>query len=180
MNRNDVLSRAVNECMKELYSLAQPKVEWDDFVKQNEEWKEGDPKPYEFYYLPKDIFKEIVEDYIYAYKIGHDIRDDFDVLSNYFKSPVIEVYSKEQGRHYKDLTPLKEIIGEESFNKVEEYINNAKEFYRVNYELNSFNWAVYLGASPNSNKEAVIKNWKKYKNQDIVIDESIYEDDEIY
>ena len=37
--------------------------------------------------------------------------------------------------------------------------------------------SVYLGPSPNSNKEAVIENWKKYRNKDIEIDESKYNDE---
>ena len=45
------------------------------------------------------------------------------------------------------------------------------ELMFVNQLLNSFNVSVYLGASPNSNKKAVIENWKKYRNQDIEIDE---------
>ena len=39
---------------------------------------------------------------------------------------------------------------------------------------------VYLGASPNSNKEKVIENWKVYRNKDISIDESVYIEDEEY
>ena len=48
----------------------------------------------------------------------------------------------------------------------------AGEFFSWGYELNSFNTSVYLGPSPNySNKEAVVENWKKYRNKDIKIDE---------
>ena len=52
-----------------------------------------------------------------------------------------------------------------------EFLDMAGNFYNWNAELNSFNMTVYLGCSPNSNKEAVIENWKKYRNQDIEIDE---------
>ena len=111
ITRNKVLSQAVDECMKELYSLAQPSVDWDEFVKENkiysekfEVWekynraknlkeKEPDkweieknfhpdwedksitecigPRPYEFYYLPREVFKEVCDSYISAYKIDH-------------------------------------------------------------------------------------------------------------
>ena len=47
----------------------------------------------------------------------------------------------------------------------------AGNFYNWNRDLNSFNMSVYLGASPCSNKDTVIENWKKYRNQDIEIDE---------
>ena len=51
-------------------------------------------------------------------------------------------------------------------------------FYEWNGDLNSFNVSVYLGPSPNSSKEAVIKNWKQYRNKDIEIDESKYKEEE--
>ena len=57
------------------------------------------------------------------------------------------------------------------FNKFFEFLDMAGKFYNWNRDLNSFNMTVYLGPSPNSNKQSVIDNWKKYKNQDIEIDE---------
>ena len=54
----------------------------------------------------------------------------------------------------------------------------AGKFYNSHWWLNSFNTTVYLGASPNSNKEAVIENWKKYRNKDIEIDESKYNEED--
>ena len=52
-----------------------------------------------------------------------------------------------------------------------EFLDMAGNFYNWNGDLNSFNTSVYLGVSPNSNKKAVIENWKKYRNIDIEIDE---------
>ena len=47
----------------------------------------------------------------------------------------------------------------------------AGKFFRWDRDLNSFKMSVYLGPSPNSNKKAVIENWKKYRNKDIEINE---------
>ena len=47
----------------------------------------------------------------------------------------------------------------------------AGNFFNWNYEMNSFNTTVYLGPSPNSNKQTVIENWKKYRGRDIKINE---------
>ena len=47
----------------------------------------------------------------------------------------------------------------------------AGNFFNWNRDLNSFNISVYMGPSPHTNKETVIKNWKEYRNQDIEIDE---------
>lgn len=183
LSRSDVLSKAAEECMRELYKHVQPKVEWEDFVKQNKEYKEG-PKPYEFYYLPKKVFDEIVEMYQYAYKIPSSIKSHIVTLTNYFNDPIrdkwIEGKTEDDPGHsgYEHYTPLKEVIGEDNFNKVLEYMQEALGFYRWDRDLDSFNMTVYLGASPNSNKQAVINNWKKYKGIDITIDETIYEDDD--
>lgn len=179
MNRHDVLEEAVNNCYKELYSICQPSVEWEDFMKQNKEWKEG-PKPYEFYYLPQNIFNIIVDDYIYAYKLKPTIPDSVTTLINYLNDPIIDKYIKKENelgyRGYEHITPLKDIIGEESYNHVIEYLNKAAKFYDKSYELNSFSMTILLGATPSSNKEAVIENWKKYRNKDIVIDDSKWDD----
>lgn len=180
MNRNDVLRDAVDKCLHELYSHVQPSVTWDDFVSQNKAYKEGEAKPYEFYYLPKEVMKEIVDEYVRAYKIENELCRHLDVLITYFEHPTKEQYYVDsEGYKYKryiDLPSLKSVIGEEVYQKVLEYIQEAKNFYDTNIELNSFNMSVYLGPSPNSSKEAVINNWKKYRNVDITIDDSVYED----
>lgn len=177
IDRSTILSRAVEDCIKAMYREAQPKVEWEDFVQQNKDYKEG-PRPYEFYYLPKKVFTEIVEMYHYAYRIPPELKDNVKTLIEYFNEPIRTKYTKEDGRGIEHFTPLKEIIGEDNFNKVVEYLNEAATFYRWDRDLNAFNMTVYLGVTPNSNKEAVIENWKKYRGIDITIDESIYEDDD--
>jgi len=181
LTRSDVLADATEKCIKALYEQAQPKVEWEDFIRQNKEYKEG-PRPYEFYYLPEKIFKEIVEMYQHAYKVPSQIKNHINTLTNYFNDPIRDKWIKgktedEPGhRGYEHFIPLKEIIGEDNLNKVLEYMNEALNFYRWDYDLQCFNMSVYLGASPNSNKQAVIDNWKKYRGIDIIIDESIYEE----
>ena len=35
MTRREVLSNAVTECLKELYSWATPKIDWEEFLKEN-------------------------------------------------------------------------------------------------------------------------------------------------
>ena len=56
----------------------------------------------------------IVENYIWAYNIGSDFEDNVELVREYFKKPVVEVY-EENGRVYKDLDPLVKEIGEEAF-----------------------------------------------------------------
>jgi len=220
LTRSDILSKAADDCMKELYSYAQPHVEWEDFVGQNkvysnkyllwEKTKDLDPnyigkslvecigpRPYEFYYLPKDILKDIVDNYVYAYKIDNqqELLDTIETLKNYCKEPIVDKYiddwTDETGFHHPgyrsydhpdnlekqliDLIPDsgfdKSAIAESVQSKFFEFLDMAGNFFNWNRDLNSFNMSVYMGPSPYSNKDIVIKNWKEYRGEDIEINE---------
>lgn len=220
ITRRDVIADAADKCMKELYSLAQPAITWEDFIKENKEFIKREeeyyklpkenrisykefmgPKPYEFYYLPKEVLKEIVDNYIYAYEIDEhqNLLDTIDLLKKYCDDPIEEFYHPGEGENpgYRDyrhpdnlvtclISEFKEYtssnISEEIVDKAKDlffkFLDMAGKFYNSHWWLNSFNTTVYLGASPNSNKEAVIENWKKYRNKDIEIDESKYNEED--
>ena len=244
LTRDDVLSQAADDCIKELYSLVQPSVDWDEFVKENkvysdkykvwerynhlhhkedkskeelEEYStypvakwEGKsitecigPRPYEFYYIPRDIMKRICDSYVYAYRMDskQELLDTIEILKRYCKEPIVDKYIEgkdgEPGhRGYdhpdnlvKELYAMLKMycddseadlqyVAEESQDKFFEFMDMAGEFFDWNRDLNAFNMTVYLGPSPNSNKQAVIDNWKKYRNQDITIDDNKYKDDD--
>ena len=247
LTRSDILSKAVDDCMKELYSYVQPAVSWNDFKYQDEiysnkykSWeeyrkllrkkeKEGlskeelekfsifpvnwenksiteciGPRPYEFYFLPKEIMKDICDFYVHAYKIDNqqELLDTIETLKNYCKKPIVDKYiddwTDETGFHhpgyrsYDHPDNLEKEIGsiihsyceegdvleigirelsEKIQNKFFGFLDMAGNFFNWNGDLNSFYMSVCLGASPNSNKQAVIDNWKKYRKQDIEIDE---------
>ena len=248
ITRRDILSDAVDNCMKELYSFAKPSIEWDKFMEENkiyskvykeweryrdayynrekypEKWKEIKskyesldwdenksitecigPRPFEFYYLPREVLKDICDSYVSAYRIDHqqELLNTIEILKDYCRKPIVDKYIEEHTDEYgnwhpgyrsydhpdnleKEVEkylrekftfisdePLKEIESHsnELQNKFFKFLDMAGNFYNWNAELNSFNMTVYLGCSPNSNKEAVIENWKKYRNQDIEIDE---------
>ena len=144
--------------------------------------------------------KDIVDSYIDAYKIDNhqNLLDIIEILKDYCKKPIvdkyIEDYTDKYGNHHpgyrsydhpdnlsKEINKILigidetnicfEDMANEIQNKCFEFLDMAGEFFEWNGELCSFNTSVYLGASPNSNKENVIENWKKYRNQDIEIDE---------
>ncbi len=227
MNRHDLLCDAVDYCIKELYELAQPHIDWEEFKKEckqyseryqtwenfrkaqtkkdefpqewehqkiiHPDWENKDitkcigPRPFEFYYLPNDIFKNVVDSYIHSYKMDdqQNLLDTIEVIKNYCKEPIVDKWIKGKNgfpghRGYdhpdnleKELekilhnTSVARLIQEKFF----EFLDMAGEFYDWNSELNSFSMSVYFGPTPNSNKEAVIKNWKEYRKQDIEIDE---------
>ena len=216
MNRNSVLIKAIDDCLKEIYSYVKPAIDWEELVKENKDFVNREteyykipkesrpsyhefmgPKPYEFYYLPKDILKDIAESYIHAYRLDshQELLDTINILKKYCKEPIVDKYiddyTDEHGNHHPGYRSydhpdnlekeLVEICSQHSHepvnmakelqNKFFEFLDMAGNFYDWNRDLNSFNVSVYLGPSPNSNKEAVIENWKKYRNQDIEIDE---------
>ena len=230
MTKDNVISDAIEKCLKELYTLAVPSITWEEFEKEcieySEKYKKWEserkenenksrkeyigPAPYEFYYLPSEIIKDICNSYVYAYELDRhqNLLDTIETLKNYCKEPVVDKYindwTDENGLHHpgyrgydhpdnlvkeitKILTKYDDSMdseqGEEIINKFFEFLDMAGEFYNWNRDLNTFNCSVYLGPSPNSNKEAVIENWKEYRNQDIEIDEEqikkdYYGDDE--
>ena len=216
INRDDVLSKAVDDCLEELYTLVVPKITWEEFKEEckiySEKYKKWEyerktnseldkksrteyigPAPYEFYFLPREITKDICDSYVRAYKIDNqqELLDTIETLKNYCKEPIIDKWIEgENGfpghRGYDHPDNLeKEIrkildpdnstfVGDLStriLNTFFEFLDMAGKFFNWNRDLNSFNMTVYMGPSPNSNKEAVIKNWKEYRNQDIEIDE---------
>ena len=228
INRKDLLSKAANDCLKELYEYVQPAVKWEDFVKECELYtqnykiweKEKDsnpnfkdksitecigPRPYEFYYLPKEVMKDICDSYVYAYRLNQqqELLDTIETLKDYCRKPIVDKYiddwtdetgfhhpgyrsydhpdnlEKEIEKYFKEKfafisdEPLKEIklYSNELQDKFFEFLDMAGNFFNWNRELNSFNITVYLGPSPNSNKETVIENWKKYRDKDIKINE---------
>lgn len=241
MGRDKVLSKAVDECLKELYSYVQPAVNWNDFKYQNEvysnkyknweeyrkllrkkekenlskkelekfsifpvNWKDKSktecigPAPYEFYFLPREVMKDICDSYVHAYKIDNqqELLDTIETLKNYCKKPIVDKYiddwTDETGFHHpgyrsydhpdnleKEIRKILDpdnstFVGDLStqiLNTFFEFLDMAGKFFNWNRDLNSFNMSVYMGPSPNSNKEAVIKNWKEYRGEDIEINE---------
>lgn len=210
ITRRDVLSQAVDACMKELYSYAYPHIEWDDFLLENKIYnankKEG-PAPFEFYYLPKEIMKDICDSYIFAYQIDsqQELLNTISILKDYCENPIVDKhiseYTDENGDYYPgyrdydhpdnleieikkklEESPIISVppsnkeeyyteLSEKLQNKFFEFLDMAGNFYKWNADLNSFNMSIYLGASPNTSKEEVIENWKKYRNKDIEIDD---------
>jgi hypothetical protein len=143
--------------------------------------------------------KDICDSYVHAYKIDNqqELLDTIETLKNYCKEPIVDKYiddwTDKTGFHHPGYRSYdhpnnieKEIknylisnydinlenVGIEGIcNIFYKFLDMAGNFFNWNRDLNSFNITVYGGPSPNTNKEDVIKNWKKYRNQDIEIDE---------
>jgi len=239
ITKSDVLEKAVDNCMKVLYSLAQPHIEWDEFVKENKiysnkykaweryyklskqealseeelkefsaypnEWKYKSledcigPAPFKFYYLPRNILEEVVNNFVYAYELDQhqQLLDTIHILKNYCEDPIVKHIKKEEDQPEYDhpdnlkteVTKLLNMyfhnsdcdlfsIAEDIEKIFFEFLDMAGKFFYWNGYLEAFNCAVYLGASPYTNKQEVIDNWKKYRNKTIKIDDSEYDNEE--
>lgn len=243
ITRKEVISRAIEECLQELYKYVQPHIEWNVFLSENKKyssdyimWKEYNkifnerekypekwktmkelfpnwenksitecigPRPYDFYYLPEEVMNDICNSYIYAYKLDNkqELLDTIEILKNYCKDPNIDKYidswTDENGYHpgYKSYDhpdnlekEIKKILGdlaednEYYQHKLQDkffgFLDMAGNFYDWNAELNAFKESIYLGPSPNTNKQTVIDNWKQYRNQTIEINDDEYDNEE--
>lgn len=203
IEENKIYKNKYNEWKKYKESETNNKNLYEEYNKKLD-WKGKSinecigPRPHEFYYLPKEILKDICDSYIHAYKMDNqqELLNTIEILKNYCKEPIVDKYiddwTDETGFHHpgyrsydhpdnlekeitKILTKYDDSMdseqGEEIVNKFFEFLDMAGNFYNWNRDLNTFNCSVYLGPSPNSNKKAVIENWKKYRNKDIEIDE---------
>lgn len=187
ITRRDVLADAIDKCTRELYSLAQPKVNYDDFVEENKIYLEKEkeyyslskdnrppyheymgPKPYEFYYLPREIFKEIADSYVEAYKLDgkQELLDVIEILKKYCEDPIVDKWIEgnddEPGhRGYEHSDNLKieikkkleesPIISVPPSNKEEYYTELSEKLQNKFFEFldmagNFFNWTGYLNA----------------------------------
>lgn len=158
------------------YEALEEKPSYSEFV---------GPKPFEFYYLPGDVIEDVCNSYIHAYRLNEkeELLDTIEILKNYCKQPIVVKSSKLNGYEHpnnleKELRIILEQvdpsfveISEQLQNKFFEFLDMAGQFFNWTRDLNSFQMSIYLGPSPSLNKEAVIENWKKYRNKDIEIDE---------
>lgn len=189
IDRQIILQKAYDDCMREMYRKSQPSGDYDDYVKKVKEGEIGpDERVYIRHYLSRDEFEYILEKYKDAYNIRATWYDNVDVVKKYFddkaiKDKWIPERTDEDGfthpgyRGYEELPDFKdkvlEILNDENvtapdFNSLSEKIKNAvierietcQNFYRFDREESGFDVSVTLGASPTSNKDTVKEYWK--------------------
>lgn len=164
----DILSEAIERCLDEMYRYAQPSITFEELKElSKKEFEEtGKPQPvHERYYLSPEEYKVIEEKYLDAYNLIDKFKDHCDLIIRDMK----EGCSKDKWiegkdgfpghRGYKKVPSLDNEIGEENLNKVIDFIEMRKNFYRINKDEQRFRFSV-MNYSPYSNKEAVINYWK--------------------
>lgn len=172
--RREILGRAVEECLDEMYRASQPSISWHEILEKckNGEYPKDEPVVYK-HYLSEELLNDIKERYLYGYSITNKWHDHADLVISYLKDggtkdKWIEGDIGEDGFQFPghrgyEKTPklvdaLTELIGKENAeiacDKVFELIGYCKDFYRGDREVNQFLMSIF-NYSPSSNKERV-------------------------
>ena len=137
LDREEVLCKAYEDCIREMFAKAQPMADFDNII---EEYKAGkidekkDGPIYDRHYLSSEEFKYILDKYMKAYRIESEWKEDVEIVEEYLnkgghKDKYIEDWEDEHGHHpgyrsYEEVPPLKK------------YIRQIIDGYLENKELN--------------------------------------------
>ena len=195
LTRNDVLGKAIHECLADMYRWAQPSIDIDKLIESG--FKDSDENPlYKRHYLSQDNFIYIRDSFKTAYGIVDDWNDTFETLINYLVKGGIEddyrpaTKDRPAYRDYKKVPALDTLIGKEATDKCLEHIKKCQNFYcGHSREVNQFDMTMALGVgSPNSCAKVVEDYWhehgkpefkvKEFKIEDVLYDEEYPDIDE--
>lgn len=198
INRRDILSKAIYECLVECYRWAQPSINIDELIKNKQIQETADDKVIDRYYLSQENFKFIQERFADAYRIKSNWEDHIDLLVTYItsKDSKKDVYIPRDGdspgyRGYEPIVPLDGVILnylKEYFilkdnnqsditekdakvlqDKILDLISTCKNFFNVDRNYNAFIMNTALGWSPTCNKEKVEEYWHTHGRPDFTI-----------
>jgi hypothetical protein len=188
-HRSDIDEKLCLELLGKLYSVSYPTTESNDFLTLS---KDADKKshgkwnwPVDFYYVPQDVYKAIVDDFLYAHRFSCSWKEDMEFLIGilFEKGGLNEVYgptewSKEPLRHCEDVPTIDKIIPQESVDKLKEVLENYKRTYQ--FGERDYNGMLFstFNYGPSSSKEHVVQAWKEVFGKDIEIpDDSTWVDE---
>ena len=201
LDRKEIIQRAFDDCMREMYAKSQPEADYDNLIQEYKDGKIGkDERIYDRHYLSQEEFLYIRNKYKEAYNIKSHWKDDIEVLEDYLnKGGLKDKYIPEKKdpdgfvhpgyRSSEEVPPLKEQINEiitkfhggkypdqerlvdNLIKTIMNNISNCKNFYRFDAEESSFDCNIALGASPSSSMKNVKEWWKENYNVDIEIEE---------
>lgn len=172
--REDILEQACIECLAEMYSKAQPPLDFKQYYQDVKTGKiDKNDKIHERHYLSSDETDYIVNKYINLYAIDNQWVEHADLVFNYLKNGGVKILWKEDTKEYVNQDPLNDVIKqvlinhdvldtellEDLVDSVFNIIVNCKSFYKLDKELQSFKYTIYLGIAPCSSKESVIQYW---------------------
>ena len=159
IDRSAVLSQAIDSCLDLMYRASYPSVTLEEYMAEHEKFETREEKEnarlFESHYLPWKVYRAIEEDFVEAYDLKSPLPDIIEVLKGYFKEPIVDKWIEgkegEAGhRGYEKPEPM----DEETYKKVEAFMDMANEFYNWNRDYNTFAFNI-SNYSPCSNRETV-------------------------
>ena len=182
ITRNKVIAEACTNMIKEMYRRAQPSV---DIMLYEECYKNAildinKDRCYEWHYLPEQVQRQIVEDYLDAYGANDWLKRACEFLLRNFKEGGYRTVYKDifndgkKVRTSEETEKLDELIGKENAETVYKLMEDFMGFYRTNMDEHAIRGAIFK--CPTSNPKTVLEKW----GPDFKIDDSVYknEDDE--
>lgn len=161
VSRDDVLSQAIDNCLDLMYRASYPSVTLEEYMAEHEKFETREEKEnarlFESHYLPWKVYRAIEEDFVEAYDLKSPLPDIIEVLKGYFKEPIVDKWIEgKEGKPGHSGYEKPEPMDDETYKKVEEYLDMANDFYNWNRDLNIFCFNV-SNYSPCSNRETVEK-----------------------
>lgn len=171
LDRDFIIERAVHNCFRELYRRAQPRANYDEYLRKikNGEISEEEHPIYTRHYLPQKEYLYVVDKYVRAYGLKKQWTSNVDVIIDNIKTHGYKETYVNNSLEYEH-PKLKDQIGEENVQKVIKFIEDLKNFYMFDREESDFRCRIALGCSPTSNPETVKEYWKT-QGVEISIDE---------
>lgn len=178
-HKDDIQTDLLYKLLNKLYSLSYPKpnLDFETMAKvshtlSNQKWK----YPIDFYYMPQEVQREIINDFLEKHNIEFYWKSNMDFLIDilFNKGGIKEVYSTDEHndkpyRHCIDVEILEKQIPKEYSDKVKEILKGYADTYKFgSRDYNSLNLSAY-NYSPNINRNNVISAWKEVFNKDIEI-----------
>lgn len=184
--RSFVVDENSLETLDYVYSLSMPKPLTPYSKMENRDTQSNGEYiwPMDFYYIPENVMDEILDNRRDAYNIRMYWEDCLgSLIKMLFEEPgtkavcnPTEWSNGKNVKHYETIPMLKDVIGEDSSDKVKEILETYKKSYKWGLtDCNRFNFAM-LNA-PSNNRERVISAWKDVFGVDVEIpDDSTWMD----
>lgn len=158
--RNDMISKAVKDCLTCMYKVSYPSSDKiDDYTK---------------HYIPEHIYDMILDSFLDAYRISPEVNDTFDIFKQFVKEPYHIPTKKEyeSGLFIANDKPM----NEECFDNMSKYIEMFLETHKWNGDEQKFKITV-SNYAPSSNREAVEKEIQKTDPSFTIPDDSYWDED---
>lgn len=145
IDRNDILEKAMHDCLVEMYAKAQPSADYDKLCQDVKDGKiiDNDKDPiYKRYYLSHEEFIYILEKYKKIYNIKSPWYDHLDLIYDYFTGKgrkdiwIPEEIDENGNKHpgYRSSEAVAHIKDTIRF-RLNSYLNDRDELSRLSDEL---------------------------------------------